>query len=130
MDFVERRIEQAQRAGFFDDLALHGKPIPNLDEELPEGWWGDSFLARDRAKRRLNALLGELGKRKGIAMLDEDHEVVRHRLIALNAELAEANEGVDPKDKAELLDIEVELAHWRARRRRQKWGRYLRESDR
>lgn len=125
MDFVERRIEQAQRAGFFDDLALHGQPIPDIDDERPEGWWIESYVARDRAVRRVHDLVARLPRRKGIVMLDEDHESVRRGLMALNAELAAANEKVEPKERADGLDIEAELSAWRARRRQQRWGHYL-----
>lgn len=125
VDFVERRIEQAQRAGLFDDLALHGKPIPDLDEERPEGWWAESYVARDRALRRLHQLVAELPRRKGLAMLDDDHESVRRGLQQLNQELAEANESVERDDRVDGLDIEAELRAWRARRRQQRWGRYL-----
>jgi len=125
VDFVERRIEQAQRAGFFDDLALRGQPIPDLDEERPPGWWAESSVARDHALRRLHRLLAQLPRRKGIIMLEDDHEVVRRGLMALDAELAVANEDVEPKDRVDGLDIEGELSAWRARRRRQRWGRYL-----
>lgn len=125
MDFVERRIEQAQRAGFFDDLALRGQPIPDLDEERPEGWWAESYVARDRALRRLHALVEDLPRRKGQAMQDGDHEVVRQRLMSLDREVLQANEAVEPSDRVERLDIEAELSVWRARQRRRHWGRYL-----
>lgn len=125
MDFVERRIEQAQRAGFFDDLALHGEPIPDLDDERPPGWWAESYVARDRSLRRLHDLIAALPRRKGIAMLDDDHETVRRGLMALDAELASANELVEPKDRVDAIDIESELRAWRERRRQQRWGRYL-----
>lgn len=125
MDFVERRIEQAKRAGFFDDLALHGKPIPDLDEERPEGWWADSYVARDRALRRLHILIAELPRRKGRLMLDDDHEAIRRGMLRLNAEIAEANELVEPNERADGLDVEAELRAWRERRRQERWGRYL-----
>jgi len=125
MDFVERRIEQAQRAGFFDDLALHGQPIPDLGDERPEGWWATSFVARDRALRRLHDLVADLPRRKGLAMLDAEHEDIRRALNELNAEIAELNEQVERKDRADGLDIEAELGAWRERRRQQLWGRYL-----
>lgn len=125
MDFVERRIEQAKRAGLFDDLALHGKPIPDLDEERPEGWWAASFVTRDKALRRLHELVAELPRRKGIVMLDEDHDVVAQGLRDLNDEVRAANELVEPDDRADLLDVEAEMAAWRDRRRRRRWGRYL-----
>lgn len=125
MDFVERRIEQGRRAGLFDDLELEGQPIPDIDDERPEGWWAASFVARDRSLRRVHRLVAELHRRKGIAMLDDDHEVVRASLIALNDELEAANQLVEAKDRAEGLDIEAELAAWRERRRRRLLGRYL-----
>ena len=124
-DFVERRIQQGQRAGLFDDLELHGQPIPDLDDERPEGWWGAAYVARDWSLRRLHQLAAELHRRKGIAMLQDDHEAVRASLIELNAELDRANEMVETKDRMEGLDIEAELAAWRDRRRRRLWGRYL-----
>jgi hypothetical protein len=127
VDFVERRIEQARRAGFFDDLVLHGEPIPDLDEERPAGWWAKSYVARDRSLRRLHELVAELPRRKGITMLDDDHEVVRSGLMALDAELAAANEMVEPKGRAAGMDIEGELRAWRERRRQQRWGRYLQD---
>ena len=127
MDFVERQIEQGRRAGFFDDLELEGQPIPDLDDERPEGWWGAAYVARDRSLRRVHRLVAELHRRKGIAMLDDDHEVVRSSLLALNAELEAANELVEAKDRADGLDIEAELAAWRERRRQRLWGRYLKD---
>jgi hypothetical protein len=50
---------------------------------------------------------------------------VRRHLVALNAELASANEAVEAKDRVQGLDVEAELRAWRDRRRRQRWGRYL-----
>lgn len=111
----------------FDDLELRGQPIPDIDDERPEGWWAASYVARDRSIRRLHQLTAELHRRKGIAMLDDDHETVRAGLIALNEELDRANAMVEAKDRVEELDIEAELASWRDRRRRRLWGRYLDE---
>lgn len=125
MDFVERRIVQGQRAGLFDDLELEGQPIPDIDDERPAGWWAASYLARDQSIRRLHKLMAELHRRKGIAMLDDDHEVVRQSLMELNAEIERANQTVETKDRADGLDIEAELAAWRERRRQRLWGRYL-----
>ncbi len=125
MDFVERRIEQGRRDGLFDGLELEGQPIPDIDDERPAGWWGASFLARDRSLRRVHQLTAQLHRRKGIAMLEDDHEVVRRSLMALNAEFDAANEMVEIKDRAEGLNIEAELSAWRERRRQRLWGRYL-----
>lgn len=125
MDFVERRIEQGRRAGLFDDLELEGQPIPDIDDERPAGWWAASFLARDSSLRRLHKLVAQLPRRKGIAMLDDDHEVVRRSLVTLNAELDATNQMVETKDRVEGLDVEAEMKAWRERRRQRLWGRYL-----
>lgn len=127
MDFVERRIVQGQRAGLFDDLELEGQPIPDIDDERPAGWWAASYLARDQSARRLHKLMAELHRRKGIAMLDDDHEIVRQSLMDLNTEIERANQTVETKDRADGLDIEAELAAWRERRRQRLWGRYLKD---
>ncbi len=125
MDFVERRIQQGQRAGLFDDLELEAKPIPDIDEERPVGWWGASYVARDRSLRRVHRLVAELHRRKGIAMLGDDHEAIREAMVALNDELDAANQLVEAKDRAPGLDVEAELAAWRERRRQRLHGRYL-----
>ena len=116
MDFVERR---------FDDLALHGKPIPDLDDERPEGWWAASFVAKDKAMQRLHELVAELPRRKGVAMLDDDHDALCRSLIELNAEIDAVNESVEPTDRMDRIDIDAEMAAWRERRRQRRWGHYL-----
>ncbi len=123
--FVERRIRQGQRAGAFDGLALEGKPIPDLGEERPAGWWADSFLQRDQARQRLVELSAEAAARKSRAWQLDDHEALRAELVAINRDLTAANAEADPTDRRDLLDVEAELATWRAQRRRRRFGRYL-----
>ena len=41
------------------------------------------------------------------------------------AVLSTGSELVEPGDRADLLDVEAEMASWRDRRRRRRWGRYL-----
>lgn len=125
MDFVERRIEQAQRAGFFDNLELHGQPIPDLDTERPEGWWADQFLDRDKAQRQLVAVAQGIPLARNTAWREDNHDEVRRKLIRINQNIAEVNELVERRDRLELLDVEAEMATWREQRRQRLWGRYL-----
>lgn len=37
--FVDRQIREAQERGEFDDLAGHGKPLPDLYRPRDELWW-------------------------------------------------------------------------------------------
>ena len=77
MDFVERRIQQAQRAGLFDDLELAGHPIPDLDTERPEGWWAEAFVARDRRRRAAIEAVHDYRQQRSRAFGLASHSAVR-----------------------------------------------------
>lgn len=47
---VERQVEEARAQGFFDNLALKGRPIPDLERRREEGWWANMAVARARAE--------------------------------------------------------------------------------
>ena len=47
---AERRVSEARDAGLFDDLDLHGKPIPDLQRQRQPGWWANQFVAKERNK--------------------------------------------------------------------------------
>lgn len=125
MDFVERRIVQAQRAGYFEDLPLRGRPIPDLDSERPEGWWAEEYIRRDRARQRVRDLERDVRRRKALLWQLDDHDDVRRGLLDLNVELTTANDQADRDDRAALIDVEAELRRWREHRRLTRWGRYL-----
>ncbi len=46
---AERRIRAAREEGLFDNLAGAGKPIPDLDQERPPGWWAERWVEQERA---------------------------------------------------------------------------------
>jgi hypothetical protein len=122
MDFVEHQIEHAKRAGFFDDLPGKGKPIADLHEERDPGWWGKEYLRRERALERLRDLQKEIAKAKAASWRGNDHEALRAELRGFNERLVAVNHEVDVADRAELIDVEAELALWRAQRRKRLWG--------
>ncbi len=39
----------AREEGLFDNLAGAGKPIPDLDQERPPGWWAERWVEQERA---------------------------------------------------------------------------------
>lgn len=57
---VERRVREAREAGYFDDLAGAGKPIPDLDQERPAGWWAERFVKQERHKVLREELLDSI----------------------------------------------------------------------
>lgn len=121
-DFVERRIEQARRAGAFDDLAMHGKPIPDLGSERPEGWWATSFVDRDKRLRELWELRERCTTERSRALARQRHDDVLAELIRLRETINAANAEVDEKDRVPWFDVEADLATWRQRDRRRRWG--------
>ncbi len=127
-DFVERRIEQARRAGAFDDLALRGQPIPDLGEERPEGWWAASYVSRDKRLRELFELRERCTEERSRALARQRHDDVLAELIRLRETIAAGNAEVDEKDRVDWFDVEIDLATWRRRDRHRRWGRSL-ESD-
>lgn len=45
---VERKIAAAREDGYFDNLPGAGKPIADLGEHRPAGWWGERFAKKER----------------------------------------------------------------------------------
>lgn len=122
MSFVERQILEAQRKGFFDDLPGRGKPIADIGTERPEGWWAEGYVRRERAAERLRLLVAEIARAKAASWRLDDHDLMHLELLEFNRRLAEANEEADPRDHAELIEIQAEMKRWRQARRRRLWG--------
>lgn len=96
---TERKVRQAREDGYFDNLPLAGKPIPDIDRRRPAGWWADRFVANERQK--LKELRAEEELRQAMPGLWRlpSEAAVRARVDELNATLAQAK----PLDPAETL---------------------------
>ena len=57
---ADRRIGEARRAGYFDNLPGKGKPIADLDRQRPAGWWGTRIVRTERDKLRHETLVEDL----------------------------------------------------------------------
>lgn len=53
---ADRRIREARRAGLFDNLPGVGKPIPDLGQERPPGWWANRVMKAERDEMRYQDL--------------------------------------------------------------------------
>ncbi len=49
---ADRRIQEAREAGLFDDLPGRGRPIADLGQERPAGWWATRLINEERTKVR------------------------------------------------------------------------------
>lgn len=47
---AERRIAEAIARGELDAERLRGKPIEDLDEQRPPGWWAERFVRDERLR--------------------------------------------------------------------------------
>ena len=49
---ADRRIREGREQGLFDNLALAGKPIPDLGTERKPGWWAARLVREERERAR------------------------------------------------------------------------------
>lgn len=89
---ADRRIAAAREAGLFDDLALRGRPIPDLDRQRPPGWWASRLIKRERSILRAEELDRELQlAMPGLWRLESEEQVA--------ARVAELNERIDDHNR-------------------------------
>jgi len=108
----ERRVDEAREDGLFDDLPLHGKPIPDLDRQRRPGWWAERFVASERNKVTALQLEAELrAAMPSLWRLGTEQEV-DDRLVELNAKIAAYN-AVTTLAPMSALDLDETLMTWR-----------------
>lgn len=116
--FAERRIREAEAAGAFANLPGFGRPIAGLDEPLDENWW-----VRDKLRReRINAIPPTLEARLDVERTRErlrsitDETTARREIEALAERVRAAHYShvAGPADGVRPIDVEDELARWRA----------------
>lgn len=109
---AERRVAEARAAGLFDDLALHGKPIPDLDRRRRPGWWADQFVRSERNKVRAMEIQGDVqAAMPALWRLGSAPEVVA-RVDELNERIDEYNR-MTTLAPMQRLDPEETVATWR-----------------
>ena len=120
-DWVEAQIQQAQRAGEFDDLAGAGKPLQLAESHDPD-WWVKDFIRREKIDT--GALLPpavQLRKEKQkvdetVARMRRESEV-RDYLADLNKRiLVSIRDTTGPVVPVGTVDEDEILEHWRANR--------------
>ncbi len=119
--FADELVRQAMARGEFDNLPLHGKPIPGIGAPHDPDWWLKGFVEREQ----LTGLLPEaLQLRKDDAVLDAQLDAehtetrVRELLGEFNARVVEARRQLlgGPPVVTPTRDVDAEVARWRGRR--------------
>ena len=118
--WIEAQIRVAMEKGAFDNLPGAGKPLPNLGQEYDPLWWVKQLAQREQISMLPPSLelLRKVEKElAGIEMLD-DEATVRHRVAALNVEIAKVNATVveGPPTRLGTLDVDQVVARWRRAR--------------
>jgi hypothetical protein len=118
--FVEHQIQEAQRAGKFDNLPGFGQPLPELDEPYDENRW----VKHKAREEHLSLLPPALEIRQDIARtlaaaLDLPTEAaVRETIEALNERIRRATFAITwgPASSTMPLDVEEVVSDWRDHR--------------
>lgn len=109
---ADRRIEAAREAGLFDNLAGHGKPIPDLDRERPAGWWAARLAKRERSVLAAEDLEREIRAAMPVIWRLGSEREVRTESARLNRRIDDHNR-VTALQERPPLDVEQIVERWR-----------------
>ena len=118
--WIDAQIRVAREQGAFDNLPGAGKPLPNLGQEHDLLWWVKQLVQREQISILPPSLELLRKVEKEIAAIEklDDEATVRHRVAALNVEIARINATVleGPPTRLGTLDADRVVARWRRAR--------------
>ncbi len=112
---AERRIRAAQEAGMFDNLPGKGKPIPDLGEQRPPGWWAMRVAKRERSILRAEDLDRLVRDTKRSIWSATAESEIRDTVTELNDQIDHYNHTTTWEPRPRLNADELVEA-WRKRR--------------
>jgi DnaJ-like protein len=118
--WIDAQIRVATEAGAFDNLPGAGKPLPNLDQAYDPLWWVKQLVKREQVSMLPPSLELLRKVERDLAAIEKlpDEATVRHRVAALNVEIAKVNATVveGPPTRLGTLDVDQVVARWRRTR--------------
>jgi Domain of unknown function (DUF1992) len=118
--WIDAQIRVATEAGAFDNLPGAGKPLPNLGQEHDPLWWVKQLVQREQISTLPPSLELLRKVERELAAIEKLHDeaTVRHRVAALNVEIAKINATVveGPPTRLGTLDVDHVVARWRRAR--------------
>jgi len=118
--WIDAQIRVATEAGAFDNLPGAGKPLPNLDQAYDPLWWVKQLVQREQVSILPPSLELLRKVERELAAIEKlpDEATVRHRIAALNVEIAKVNATVveGPPTRLGTLDVDQIVARWRRTR--------------
>ena len=117
--WIDAQIRVATEQGAFDNLPGAGKPLPNLGQEYDPLWWVKQLVQREQISMLPPSLELLRKVETELAAIEKLHDeaTVRHRVAALNVEIAKVNATVveGPPTRLGTLDVDQVVAQWRRR---------------
>ncbi|MBA8810846.1 DnaJ family domain-containing protein [Promicromonospora sukumoe] len=118
--YVDVVIDQAMHRGEFDNLPLHGKPIPGIGGKHDPDWWVKGLIEREN----ITGVLPSAQLRKDDAELDArlDLEAMEERVREIvgefNARVVDARRQLQggPPIVTPTRDVDEQVRRWRERR--------------
>ncbi|MFI2487204.1 DnaJ family domain-containing protein [Promicromonospora kroppenstedtii] len=118
--YVDVVIDQAMRRGEFDNLPLHGKPIPGIGGKHDPDWWVKGLIEREN----ITGVLPSAQLRKDDAELDARldleamEERVREIVAEFNARVVDARRQLQggPPIVTPTRDVDEQVRRWQERR--------------
>ena len=118
--WIDAQIRVAREQGAFDNLPGAGKPLPNLGQEQDLLWWVKQLVQREQISILPPSLelLRKVDKELAAIEKLDDEATVRHRVAALNVEIAKVNATVveGPPTRLSTLDVDKIVERWRRTR--------------
>ncbi len=112
---AERRIQAAREAGLFDNLPGKGRPIPDIHEQRPPGWWAMRVAKRERSIINAEDLDSLIRDTKRTLWTAESEQEIRSAVTDLNSRIDHYNRTTTWEARPRLNADEM-LAAWRRRR--------------
>ena len=118
--WIDAQIRVATEAGAFNNLPGAGKPLPNLSQEHDPLWWVKQLVQREQISMLPPSLELLRKAETELAAIEKLHDeaAVRHRVAALNVDIAKVNATVveGPPTRLGTLDVDQVVARWRQAR--------------
>lgn len=115
--WIERQIDEGRRAGAFDDLPGHGRPIDDLERPHDELWWVKAKIQREdvAVTPPTIAIRSERDRVVEAAMSASSESVVREMIGRLNERIRHVNRfGTwGPPSSVAPLDVDLIVERWR-----------------
>lgn len=113
---ADRKIRAAREAGLFDGLPGAGKPIPDLHEERPPGWWATRLVRRERSILKVEELDRDVRAAMPRLWRLDSESNVRVQVRGLNEQIEDYNR-VTTWEQRQPLDEEDIVEQWKQQRR-------------